>query len=80
LVECFLQFLLFFKFKSYLKLKFLSFQPVVSEEPQQGNLRVVKFERTPIMSTYLVAVVVGEFDYVEDVSSKLFNPLAFPAK
>ncbi|KAF4524826.1 hypothetical protein B566_EDAN013986 [Ephemera danica] len=26
------------------------------------------FERTPIMSTYLVAVVVGEFDYVEDVS------------
>lgn len=27
------------------------------------------FDRTPIMSTYLVAVVVGEFDYVEATSS-----------
>jgi len=49
----------------------LVFQPVVSDEKQEGNLRLVKFERTPIMSTYLVAVVVGEFDYVEDVSSEL---------
>ena len=45
----------------------LFLQPVSSEE-SEGTLRLVKFERTPIMSTYLVAVVVGEFDYVEDVS------------
>ena len=29
------------------------------------NIKVVKYERTPIMSTYLIAFVVGEYDYVE---------------
>ena len=29
------------------------------------NLKVVKYDRTPIMSTYLIAFVVGEYDYVE---------------
>ena len=36
---------------------------------EDGRLRVVKFETTPIMSTYLVALIVGEYDYVEDKSS-----------
>ena len=27
--------------------------------------KVVTYDRTPIMSTYLVAFVVGEYDYVE---------------
>lgn len=37
-------------------------QPVVSESTYEldSNLRVVKFDRTPIMSTYLVAYIVGE--------------------
>ena len=30
-----------------------------------GDTRTVTFDTTPVMSTYLVAVVVGEFDYVE---------------
>ena len=30
-----------------------------------ASLKVVKFARSPIMSTYLVAFVVGEFDFVE---------------
>lgn len=34
-----------------------------------GEHELLTFERTPIMSTYLVAVVVGEFDYIEDKSS-----------
>ena len=40
----------------------------VSEETDcedDENLRVLTFARTPIMSTYLLAFVVGEFDYVE---------------
>ncbi|XP_058458878.1 puromycin-sensitive aminopeptidase isoform X1 [Malaya genurostris] len=42
----------------------LSNMPIVSES-ECDDLRVLKFDRTPIMSTYLVAVVVGEFDFVE---------------
>ncbi|KAK3002441.1 hypothetical protein RJ639_020347, partial [Escallonia herrerae] len=33
-----------------------------------GNLKTVQYMETPIMSTYLVAVVVGLFDYVEDLT------------
>lgn len=44
-------------------------QPVSSSVTDASGERIVKFMTTPIMSTYLVAVVVGEFDYVEDTSS-----------
>ncbi|PVD38990.1 hypothetical protein C0Q70_01615 [Pomacea canaliculata] len=49
----------------------LSNMPVKSESPLESNntMKVVSFERTPIMSTYLLAFVVGEFDYVEDRDS-----------
>jgi len=42
-------------------------QPVISDELLEGDEkhRVVKFDRTPIMSTYLLAMIVGEYDYVE---------------
>ncbi|XP_046484591.1 puromycin-sensitive aminopeptidase isoform X1 [Neodiprion pinetum] len=46
----------------------LSNMPVKSESVE-GEFKVLKFDRTPIMSTYLVAVVVGEYDYVEGKSS-----------
>lgn len=42
---------------------------MVSDTTEENGNRLVKFQRTPIMSTYLVAVVVGEFDYVEDKDS-----------
>ncbi|XP_050529009.1 puromycin-sensitive aminopeptidase isoform X2 [Daktulosphaira vitifoliae] len=47
----------------------LSNMPVISDVIEENGDRLVKFQRTPIMSTYLVAVVVGEFDYVEDKDS-----------
>ncbi|XP_023267214.1 puromycin-sensitive aminopeptidase [Seriola lalandi dorsalis] len=37
--------------------------------PEDENLVEVKFATTPIMSTYLVAFVIGEYDYVESQSS-----------
>ncbi|KAK6119706.1 hypothetical protein DH2020_046552 [Rehmannia glutinosa] len=43
----------------------LSNMPIV-EEKLNGNLKTVYYQESPIMSTYLVAVVVGLFDYVED--------------
>ncbi|XP_062591652.1 puromycin-sensitive aminopeptidase-like [Saccostrea cucullata] len=45
----------------------LSNMPVKSESdlPEDNTWKVVSYERTPIMSTYLLAFVVGEYDYVE---------------
>ena len=40
-------------------------QPVVSEKETEDGLRSVTFDRTPIMSTYLLAFIVGEYDYAE---------------
>ncbi|KAK5617578.1 hypothetical protein CRENBAI_003359 [Crenichthys baileyi] len=37
--------------------------------PDDENLVEVKFATTPIMSTYLVAFVIGEYDFVESQSS-----------
>jgi aminopeptidase N len=42
--------------------------------------KTVKFDRTPIMSTYLLAFLVGEFDYVESrtrdgVTMRVFTPI-----
>jgi puromycin-sensitive aminopeptidase len=49
----------------------LSNMNVISEEPlkEDADLKCVKYATTPVMSTYLVAFVVGEFDYVEGKSS-----------
>ena len=44
-------------------------QPVVSEKETEDGLRSVTFDRTPIMSSYLLAFIVGEYDYVEDRDS-----------
>ncbi|XP_052816194.1 puromycin-sensitive aminopeptidase-like isoform X1 [Mya arenaria] len=45
----------------------LSNMPVISEtdDSSDSSLKVVKYDKTPIMSTYLVAYVVGEYDCVE---------------
>lgn len=43
---------------------------MISDESDANDpsLHVVKYAQSPIMSSYLVAVVVGDFDYIEDVS------------
>ncbi|KAB1996307.1 hypothetical protein ERO13_D13G194700v2 [Gossypium hirsutum] len=38
----------------------------VGEEELNGNLKTVYYQESPVMSTYLVAVVIGLFDYIED--------------
>lgn len=43
----------------------LSNMPVKEEQQMEKNLKLLKFEKSPIMSTYLLAMVVGEYDYVE---------------
>lgn len=62
----------------------LSNMPVVKEQAYKGDggemWRKVWFDVTPVMSTYLVAVVVGEYDFVEGKSEdgvlvRVFTPL-----
>lgn len=45
-------------------LETISNMPIISEEIK-GNKKLVKFERTPLMSTYLLYMGVGEFEYFE---------------
>ena len=42
-------------------------QDVVEEKDvaDDASLKTVKYAKSPVMSTYLVAFVVGEFDFVE---------------
>nr|XP_043614799.1 aminopeptidase M1-like isoform X2 [Erigeron canadensis] len=40
----------------------------VSEESLDAEFKTVCFEESPIMSTYLVAIVVGLFDYIEEMT------------
>ncbi|KAK4599003.1 hypothetical protein RGQ29_009192 [Quercus rubra] len=50
------------------KLVALSNMPIF-EEKVDGDLKTVSYQESPIMSTYLVAIVVGLFDYVERLTS-----------
>jgi puromycin-sensitive aminopeptidase len=43
----------------------ISNMPVVSETPQADGTKLVRFAESPIMSTYLLAIMVGEFECVE---------------
>ena len=57
----------------------VSNMPIVSEKNVENNMKEVRFGETPIMSTYLLAFVVGEFDVIEDktktgVVVRVFTP------
>lgn len=47
------------------RLTALSNESVVSEEPMRNGCKRVTFRETPVMSTYLLCFVVGEFDFIE---------------
>ena len=48
----------------------LSNMPVKEEKAVDGGKKAVKFETTPPMSTYLLAMVVARLDFVEGTSAK----------
>jgi puromycin-sensitive aminopeptidase len=42
----------------------ISNMPIVSDTPQASGTKLVRFAESPIMSTYLLAIMVGEFESV----------------
>lgn len=51
----------------------------VKKGKQQGT-KIVSFERTPIVSTYLVAWAVGDFEYVEGFTARKYNGKQLPVR
>lgn len=40
----------------------------VSQQLINGHLKTVSFQESPLMSTYLVAIVVGHLDYIQGLT------------
>ncbi|GJJ74377.1 aminopeptidase 2 [Entomortierella parvispora] len=57
------------------ELEALSNMPVSQITQVEPEEKTVHFETTPIMSTYLVAWAVGDFEYVESTTTKLEKPV-----
>lgn len=54
------------------ELETLANVPVESTYSHDENLKLVTFEKTPIMSTYLVAWAVGEFEFIESFTKHVY--------
>ncbi|KAF8960586.1 hypothetical protein BGZ46_001541 [Entomortierella lignicola] len=57
------------------ELEALSNMPIKEMSAVEPEQKTVYFEKTPIMSTYLVAFAVGDFEYIETTTTKLENPI-----
>ncbi|KAL4894644.1 peptidase family M1-domain-containing protein [Aspergillus ambiguus] len=59
----------------------LSNMPVKSErDGSKPGLKFVTFERTPVMSTYLLAWAIGDFEYVEAMTQRKYNGKSIPVR
>ncbi|PKY03975.1 putative aminopeptidase [Aspergillus campestris IBT 28561] len=59
----------------------LSNMPVKSErDGSSQELKFVTFERTPVMSTYLLAWAVGDFEYVEAMTERKYQGKSIPVR
>ncbi|KAK3937484.1 peptidase family M1-domain-containing protein [Diplogelasinospora grovesii] len=58
----------------------LSNMPALETQPAGEGKKVVKFERSPVMSTYLLAWAVGDFEYVEAFTDRTYNGKKLPVR
>jgi aminopeptidase N len=63
------------------KLKVLSNMPEreVEKSSNVGH-KIVRFERTPIMSTYLMAWALGDFEYIEEYTKRKYRGESLPIR
>ncbi|KAI1171642.1 peptidase family M1-domain-containing protein [Nemania sp. FL0916] len=58
----------------------LSNMPVKTVTKIHNGIQLVSFERTPVMSTYLLAWAVGDFEYVEAFTERRYNGKQIPVR
>ncbi|GAB1318269.1 Peptidase family M1-domain-containing protein [Madurella fahalii] len=58
----------------------LSNMPVKETRTVGGRKKLVSFERSPVMSTYLLAWAVGDFEYVEAFTDRQYNGKQIPVR
>lgn len=58
----------------------LSNMPEKGVSKSKHGFKVVSFDRTPIMSTYLLAWAFGDFEYVEDFTQRKYNGKPMPVR
>ncbi|CAK7233428.1 hypothetical protein SEUCBS140593_008598 [Sporothrix eucalyptigena] len=58
----------------------LSNMPIEEESSAASGKKLVKFERTPIMSTYLLAWAVGDFEYIEAFTDRRYEGKQIPVR
>ena len=58
----------------------LSNMPEKSTRESKTGTKIVSFETTPIMSTYLLAWAVGDFEYIEDFTKRKYNGKPLPVR
>ncbi|KAK3377310.1 peptidase family M1-domain-containing protein [Lasiosphaeria ovina] len=58
----------------------LSNMPVKDTQAAGPNKKLVSFETTPVMSTYLLAWAVGDFEYVEAFTDRKYNGKTIPVR
>lgn len=58
----------------------LSNMPEKNTREGKNGRKIVSFERTPIMSTYLLAWAVGDFEYVEAFTERKYNGNKLPVR
>ncbi|KAI5952527.1 hypothetical protein KGF54_003394 [Candida jiufengensis] len=58
----------------------ISNTPVESTTTTTEGQQVVEFEKTPVMSTYLLAWACGEFEYIESFTSEKYNGKPLPIR
>jgi aminopeptidase N len=58
----------------------LSNMPIKEERPGAAGRKMVSFERTPIMSTYLLAWAFGDFEYIEQLTERKYDGKQLPVR